>query len=62
MKRHIATIRVDVEADSPEALQHVARRVVERIKERPIAVRLDGSSSAQVMKASVSRVRPARKR
>lgn len=58
MKRYIATLRVELEAESTEARDDVLWRMVERINKKPPSIWYDDVGRGSIMKASVSRVRP----
>lgn len=62
MKRYVATVRVELEAESIESRDVVIERMVEKLNKKPPSVWYDDAGGAWIRKASVSRVRPHRRR
>lgn len=63
MRRFIATIRVEVEAQSDEARDDVLARLCDRLNKNPPSVLYDDKGLGAVRSnVKVSRIRPARKR
>ena len=62
MKLHDATIKVQIDSETPEAAQHLANLVAHAITKQRSALDFDGVGFAQVRRGSVSRLRPHRRR
>lgn len=62
MRRSIATVNIEVRSESPEALHYLVDTIVERLNKKQPGVRFDDVGTAQLVKAKVSRVRPAHRR
>lgn len=60
MKRYVATVRVELEAESTESRDVVLERMVEKLNKKPPSVWYDDAGGAWIRKASLSRVRPRR--
>jgi hypothetical protein len=58
MKRYTATLRVDLTAESTEARDYLLDIIADGITKKRPAVRFVDVGSAQVSKATLSRVRP----
>jgi hypothetical protein len=62
VKKYIATLRIELEATAIEARDFLLNMVAKDITRNGPIVRSIGAGSAVVRKASVSRVRPRRKK
>lgn len=62
MKRYVATLSIEISAETPEVRDFLAKTIADELNQLPPHVMYRGQKTAVVSRARVSRVRPAARR